>query len=200
MRVSSLLCGALAVLVALAGCAAEKPRGRPTAAAEASIEAVRGIDDARVSIERLRSTFTVVVSATVVVRLEPGADVADAGSLADYLLMSLWAIGDMRPTELAVVVESADGSRVDISAGAIDNGWSPVLGRPDSPFLLVDKLSAEPVSSRLGGWPGPAPDPPIGAITVTDASPTAQRSRSANAWIAATIPSVSKVPSALRVK
>ncbi|WP_426623511.1 hypothetical protein ACPPVW_12865 [Leifsonia sp. McL0607] len=200
MRARITYSAALALLVGLFGCAAEEPRGRSVAVVESSIEAVHGIEGASVSVERLRSTFTVVDSATVVARLEAGATVADPGSLAEYLLRSLWTIGDVRPTELAVYVEAADGSRVDISSGAIDNDWSPVLGRSDSPFFLVNKLSTEPVKSKLGPWPGPVPTPPADAIVEIDDAASAQRSRSANAWIAVTIPSVSKAPSASRVK
>ncbi len=170
MRARFVSCAALAILVALSGCATENLYGRPVAEVESSIESIHGIDDAEASIERLRSTFTAVVSATVVVRLEAGAEVADAGGLADYLLRSLWTIGDVRPTELAVFVEAADGSRVDISSGAIDNDWSPVLGRSDSPFFLVNKLSTEPVKSKLGPWPGPVPTPPTEAIVLIDDS------------------------------
>lgn len=201
MRVNVLFGAAAAILVALSGCAAESPRGRPVAEMKAAIETVNGIDTASASFERLRSTFTVVDSATVIVRLEAGAEVTDAGALADYLLRSLWTIGEVRPTELAVFVEAADGSRVDISSGAIDNDWSPILGLPESPFFMVNKLTREPVKSKLGPWPGLVPTPPMGAIVVPlDDSASAQRSRSANAWIAATRPSISKEPSGFRVK
>ncbi|MBN9632365.1 MAG: hypothetical protein J0I18_17465 [Actinobacteria bacterium] len=131
---------------------------------ESAIEAVPGIDHAEASLERLRSTFTVVDSASVVVRLDAGATVIDPGRLAEFLLKSLWSIGDTAPTELAVFVETVDGTPVDISSGAIEHSWSPVLGRADRPFFLVNDLSREPVRSKLGPWPGPVPPPPLDAI------------------------------------
>ncbi|MCI0158540.1 hypothetical protein KNO15_17700 [Leifsonia shinshuensis] len=200
MRVVMSCCVVLLLFGALSGCAAEKLHGRSTARAESAIEAVPGIGRAEASFERLRSTFTAVDSATVVVHLDTGAMVTDPGKLAEYLLKSLWSIGETAPTELAVFVEAADGTPVDISSGAVENSWSPVLGRSDRPFFLVNNLSREPVKSKLGPWPGPVPPPPVDAIRPREDGGSAQRSRSANAWIAASIPSVSKEPSGLRVK
>lgn len=200
MRVVTTWCVILLLLGALSGCAAEGTHERSVARVESSIEAVPGIHHAEASLERLRSTFTVVASASVIVRLDAGATVIDPGRLAEFLLKSLWSIGDTAPTELAVFVETADGTPVDISSGATEHSWSPVLGRSDSPFFLVNNLSREPVKSKLGPWPGAVPAPPLDTIRPADGGGSAQRSRSANAWIAASIPSVSKDPSALRVK
>ncbi len=120
--------------------------------------------------------------------------------MADYLIRLLWSVDEVRPTELVVSVRSSDGSVIRLVDGATDGGWEPIVGSRDAPLFVVHRLGDEPVKSKLGPWPGAVPPPPLDAIRPVDGGGSAQRSRSANAWIAASIPSVSKVPSALRVK
>lgn len=203
VAVRARVCVAMAVaLISLAGCTAapSTDTGLSAAGAEKLLNDVAGVENATVRSRTTLDGFTQHVPTTVKVHLRSGHTVHDDARLADYLIRLLWSVGEVRPTELVVSVSSSDGSMIRLVDGATATGWEPIIGSRDAPVFVVHRLGDEPVRSKLGPWPGPVPPPPLDAIRPLEDGSSAQRSRSANAWIAASIPSVSKDPSALRVK
>lgn len=198
---SRILVVMVAALLALAGCGAKpRPAAITVTQAQASLRSLSGVESARLSVRSTLDGFTRNTPAMVKLQIAEGFAIAGTTELADYLIRILWSIDDVPPTRLVVLVTSAAGSHVDLSQGAREGGWKPIIGSNEIPLFAIDRLDREPVKSKLGPWPGPVPPPPVGAIVPLDGAGAAQRSRSANAWIASTIPAVSNEPSGLRVK
>ncbi len=190
-----------ALLLAMVGCRAEPSTpGTTLEDAEELLRSLRGVRSAQLVARSTLDGFTRHTPVTVELEITEGFDVVAAPALADYLVRMLWSVGGARPTRLVVSVTSATGDGVDLSAGARARGWTPIVGSPDRPLFAIEHLDVEPARSKLGPWPGPVPAPPTDAIVPLPGPASAQRSRSAKAWMAATMPSVSKEPSALRVK
>lgn len=190
-----------ALLLAIAGCRAEPTRaGMTLDDAEELLRSMPGVRGAQVKTRSTLDGFTRQTPITVKLELADSFEVVAAPQLADFLVRLLWSVDGARPTRLVVSVSSAAGDGVDVSAGARASGWHPIMGSREQPLFVIEDLDDEPAKSKLGPWPGPVPVPPTDAIAPIAGSASAQRSRSAKAWIAATMPSVSKEPSALRVK
>lgn len=192
-----IMIAALVMVTILCGCVAKPAAGRTIATTEATLTQLAGVRTADVTVRRTFDGFIEKVHLTVRLQLEVGYTVEKAPDLADYLVRSLWSINSTRPTDLVVAVQSSSGESVDISDGAIARGWKAAVGRQ---LFLINQLDSEPTKSTLGTWPGGIPGAPEGAIVQVDPAPSAQRSLSANPWMAASRPSVSKEPSSFRVK